>query len=282
LSYLWDLLFHPAQKKDVQIESQKNLDKLQVGKEISYDLSRDGYLFLDSLLANGNSLEFNKQLKVNADISNNTTVSSRLSKGKVMNTNWDPYDVDFDERFSAMESISGIYYTGLSYHTQVYCRITLPKRGNTVFVKLPMEYRRNSSTFDVNVSSMPPGGGTGPGMPGVIAWLVGGKIGETQPMEAIYNIFPDPQGFRVTANGDLLEKRTAIITSQGNLKFTGGFDAGGVTVGSEISVGVTVVQTFNSATNYNYSFNAYFNLDELYNPVVTYVAHASSTGIQQN
>jgi len=83
------------------------------------------------------------------------------------------------------------------------------------------------------------------------------------------------------AAGNLIEKRTLVITSDGKTTVKGGLNAAGVEVGAELSNGSTVVSTTNSITNFSWdvTFEAsfvYLNLP--YNPNVTYSAHATSIG----
>ncbi|OMP75639.1 hypothetical protein [[Flexibacter] sp. ATCC 35208] len=162
---------------------------------------------------------------------------------------------------------------GLTENLRYDIKVRLAFKSRPVELYLTLPFRYNA-----HVTSQPNATQAEP----VTQLLVGKNIGALEVQKApILNVLTGSYKFFGNASGDLVEKRTMIYTSDGNVIVKGGINAAGVEVGAEIANGVKVESTSNAITNYgwnlDYTANFWPNNDPL-NPNVSWNATAIARG----
>ncbi|MRG48412.1 hypothetical protein GFS24_25075 [Chitinophaga sp. SYP-B3965] len=105
------------------------------------------------------------------------------------------------------------------------------------------------------------------------AFVIGPAVGSFEtPAPPYANAAISGNDVQGNGGGDLIEKRTVIVASNGNVIITGGLNAGLYQVGAEISSGVTVTESSNRQSNFNYDFTFTLIPGIIYNsaPVITW------------
>lgn len=265
---LCSLLLFSCSKKDSAVVGPNNPNEISTSKAIA--INNGQFEHLTSIFQDTKSR--NTYIKVLKDSIQNLANAKTATDADAAYP--DQYNPNiYSEDFNTYTGDPGGLVGGVVGHSRYNINIQLffHARPIVLYVTLPFYYN-DLTTSHPNATQAGP----------ISQNLLGSGIGALEiPSPAYMNIREGDHKWFGNAAGNLIEKRTIAVTSDGKTVVKGGLNAAGVEVGAELSNGSTVTSTTNSVTNFSWDVTyeaSFVYLDNPYNPNVTYSAHAKLIG----